>query len=220
MIRIYPLNIFAIAVIAKFKEKNVLPPKEMGISMREITSLRKLRYSQLVALLFIGCTVSSAVGIVILNNDYFSVFDTANRFIPRVTRFTKSPEGPGNSRNLTLYLNMANPGSRRIFFLREGDPTQPTNIEIRIWLNGHFITSQELRPELILLPGSDYTLTANFTVEDLDIPTSYGSYIADAEETGLWNWELYYPMRIFVEWLYIRESHLRMPWSGIEVPVQ
>ncbi len=189
--------------------------------MPEKTYSRKPRYTQIVALIFISCTVAAGFGTVILNNDFFSVFDTANRFIPRVTRFTKSPEGPADSRNLTLYLNLANPGSRRIFFVRDGDPTRPTNIDIRIWLNGHFITSQEIRPDLILFPGSDLTLTVNFTVEDLYVSASYGANIAEAEESGLWNWDIQYPMRIFVEWLYIRESHLRAPWSGIEeVPVQ
>jgi hypothetical protein len=195
----------------------------MGISMLEKTYTRKpnLRYTQIVALIFIGCTIASSAGIVILNNDFFSVFDTANRFIPRVTRFTKSPEGPSDSRNLTLYLNLANPGSRRIMFIRDGDPTRPTNIDIRIWLNGHFVTSQEVRPDLVLLPGSDLTLIVNFTIGDLYESTSYGANIAEAEESGTWNWEIQYPMRIFVEWLYIRESHLRAPWSGIEeVPVQ
>jgi hypothetical protein len=193
----------------------------MEISMPEKVYSRKPRYTQLVALIFIGFVIAAGVGVIILDIDFFSVFDTANRFIPRVTRFTKTdPEGSGDSRNLTLYLSLANPGSRRIFFIREGDPTRPTNIDVRIWLNGRFITSQEIRPDLVLLPGSDFTLVVNFTVEDVYDSTSYGSQIVEAEESGEWNWEIMYPMRIFVEWLYIRESHLRSPWSGIEeVPV-
>ena len=221
LIWVNPFNLFAVADTAKFKEKSVLSTLQMGISLPEKTYMRKPRYTQIVALLFIGCTLASGLGIVILDSDYFSVFDTANRFIPRITRFTKSPEGPGDSRNLTLYLSLANPGSRRIFFIREGDPTKPTNIEIRVWLNDRFISTQEIRPDLILMPGSDFTLLVNFTVDNLYGSTSYGVHIAEAEESGVWNWEIQYPMRIFVEWLYIRESHLRAPWSGIEeVPAQ
>ena len=145
----------------------------------------KLRYTQIVAVIFISCTLASSVGIVILNNDYFSVFDTANRFIPRVTRFTKSPEGPGDSRNLTLYLNLANTGSRRILFIRDGDPTRPTNIEVRIDLNGRFVTSQEIRPDLVLLPGSDLTLVINFTVED-GLGDNRVTSILEDREGNLW----------------------------------
>lgn len=194
----------------------------MEISLPEKIYSRKPQYTQIVAVIFIGCVIGAGLGVVILDNDFFSVFDTANRFIPRITRFTKSPEeGGGDSRNLTLYLNLANPGSRRVIFIREGDPTRPTNIDVRIWLNGHFITSQEIRPNLVLSPGSDFTLIVNFSVEDLYDSSSYGSQIAEAEESGEWNWDIQYPMRIFVEWLYLRESHLRAPWSGIEeVPVQ
>ncbi len=194
----------------------------MEISMSEKVYSRKPRYTQIVAVTFIGLVIASGVGVVILDIDFFSVFDTANRFIPRVTRFTKTDaEGSGDSRNLTLYLSLANPGSRRIFFIKEGDPTHPTNIEVKIWLNDHFITSQEIRPDLVLMPGSDYTLVVNFLVEDVYDSSSYGHHIVEAEANHQWDWTIQYPMRIFVEWLYIRESHLSALWSGIEeVPVQ
>jgi hypothetical protein len=81
-------------------------------------------------------------------------------------------------------------------------------------LNNEFIAQRDVYPNLTLQPGSNETLVVSFTVTG-----RYAQFIIQAEQSGQWNWDIAYPMRFYVDWLFVMAQNFHEPWSGIqEVP--
>lgn len=170
--------------------------------MRVKQAIYKTKYRNVVTAIFFLSIVACGVGSVILSTEYFAVYDTANHFSPRITRFAKSAPSP-NTRLLIIELHIDNNGSRLLHVFGYG---------IIVYLNGHQVAQQDTYNDIFLLPGQEITLIIR-----LDVTGNYAQQIIDAEQSGEWNWFIRHPMRLYVGgWLYLVMAHLATPWLGIE----
>lgn len=162
---------------------------------------RKRHYRHLVIALFVASIIVSSAGSLVLSVEYFTVFETANRFNPYVFALTKE-NVTEDSRLISVYLRLPNTGSRSIFIFEYG---------ILLTLNDHFVAQRDAYPNLTINPSSNATLVVQFTVT-----SGYAEVIIQAEQSDQWNWNIRYPMRLTVGWLSITASHFQQPWSGIQ----
>jgi LEA14-like dessication related protein len=158
------------------------------------------RYRKIVTALFAIGIISSGIGIVILASDFVQVYNTINQFAPQISRIEKSDLGD-DDRGLVVDINVANPGSRSIFIEEYG---------FIIYLNEEYIISLIMFPDRTLEPNTNETLTISVDVTNALVQT-----ILDAEISGEWNWEIRYPMRLCISWLYIVPQYYGT-WEGVE----
>jgi len=135
--------------------------------------------------------------------DYVTVYQTVCNFSPYITRITRSGTGE-DQRNITIYMNLANSGSRPIYIYQYG---------IHLELNGNFVADQqEFFPDLWLQPGDNITITITLVVV-----SSFVQPILEAEESGQWEWLILFSMRIWIVWLYLIPHFYIMWWDCEEV---
>jgi hypothetical protein len=161
----------------------------------------KARYGHVVIAFFIAAVIVSSAGSLVLSVEYFTVFDTANRFTPSVFALTKQ-NVTEDSRLISVYLRLLNTGSRPVFIFEYG---------VLLTLNGQFVAQRDVYPALTIDPDSNETLVVQFTVI-----SGYAQVIIQAEQLGQWDWDIRYPMRFTVGWLSVTASHFRQAWSGIQ----
>ena len=161
----------------------------------------KVGYRHVVFAFFTASVVLCVVASVALSGEYFIVFDAASQFNPRVLSLTKQNVSE-SARIITVNLNVRNPSSRPILLY---------GYTVSLELNGQFIAQRDVYPSLTLEPGSNRTLIESFTVIG-----GYAQYILQAEQSGQWNWRITYPMRFYVDWLYVTAENFGELWSGIQ----
>ncbi len=162
----------------------------------------KINYQAIVTCIFVITLVISGIGSIFLSLEYVSVYDTANRFNPQVSRILK--ETPNNTtRIISIEIPLQNNGSRLIHI--EG-------FAFIVDLNGEPLILNETFKDIFLVPGQVYVLWGNFSFTGNDAQP-----IIDAELSDDWNWIIRYPMRVYVGGrLYVLYQHFIQVFSGIE----
>lgn len=162
---------------------------------------RKAQYRYIVLFVFAAAIVISSAGSLVLTVQYITVFDTANRFNPSVVSLTKQ-NVTADSRLISVYIRLPNEGSRPINIFEYG---------IYLFLNGGFVAHRDVFPDLTVEPFTNETLLVQFTVTG-----GYAQVVLQAEQSGQWNWDIRYPMRIRVVWLAITAAYFQQAWTGIQ----
>jgi hypothetical protein len=164
----------------------------------------KTQYRHVVIGIFVASVLICSFGDVALSIEYSTVFGAASQFIPHVLLLTKQYVS-ADARLVTVYVNVPNNSSRPVLLYEYG---------VILTLNNEFIAQRDVYPNLTLQPGSNETLVVSFTVTG-----RYAQFIIQAEQSGQWNWDIAYPMRFYVDWLFVMAQNFYEPWSGIqEVP--
>jgi hypothetical protein len=165
---------------------------------------QKLNYRQITTAIFIIFFAGTGVGSAFLSVDYFTVYDTMNRFSAsgiQVTALYKA-DLPEDARLITVVLEVSNPGSRPFYFFEYG---------ILLYLNGRQIAHRDTYPQVWMNPGDNMTL-----VIDLTITGYWAEQVIDAENSNEWNWYVLHPVRIVVVWLSGTLAFLGTSWQGID----
>lgn len=177
--------------------------------LRFRSAISKPKYRTVVSGIFLLTVILCGVGSILLSIEYLAVYDTANQFVPHVTRIQKASPSE-DSRLLTIDLQISNDGSRLVHIFRydiliyiqdENDPQ-----------NYHQVAIREYHDDIFLLPGQETTLRLMFLIEG-----GYAQHIIDAENADNLTWFILHPMRVwFGGWLNVRMSYLGTPWVGAE----
>jgi hypothetical protein len=177
--------------------------------LRIRNAISKPKYRNVVTGIFFLSVIVCGVGSILLSIEYLAVYDTANRFLPHVTRLQKSSPTP-STRLLTIDLQVGNNGTRMVHIFRYDilvyirNPTDPDRY--------HQVYIREFHEDVYLLPGNTTTLRIMCLIEG-----GYAQRVIDAENAGQLNWFILHPMRVwFGEWLNVRMSYLGTPWIGAE----
>lgn len=157
------------------------------------------RYRKIAIALFAIGVISSGIGTILLSSDFIQVYSTVNHFIPQIVGIEKSDLGD-DDRRLVVELNVENAGSRSILIEQYG---------ITIYLNGEYIVYDEGYPDRNIEPFTNDTFSIQVDVTSVLVDT-----ILDAEVSGHWNWEISYPMRLSVSWLYLIPGY-QGSWEGV-----
>ncbi|MFX1562773.1 MAG: hypothetical protein ACFFDP_05655 [Promethearchaeota archaeon] len=158
------------------------------------------RYRKVAITIFVIGVVLSGAGIVIISTDFVQVYNTINHFIPHITNVQKADLG-GDDRRINVILNVENSGTRSIFIEEYG---------LILYLNGEYVISILSFPDRTLEPSTNETLLLT-----ADVTNALVQPILDAEGSGEWNWEIRYPMRLYISWLYIVPQYWGT-WEGVE----
>jgi len=161
----------------------------------------KTRYRHIVFAFFVASVIVCSVGSVGVSVEYTAAFDAANRFIPHLLLLTKQYVS-ADARLITVYVNVPNNSSRPVFLYEYG---------VILTLDGEFIAHRDSYPSLTLEPGSNQTLIEVFTLTG-----RYAQLIIQAEQSGQWNWDIRYPMRFYVGWLFVVAENFGEVWLGIQ----
>jgi hypothetical protein len=161
----------------------------------------RAHYRQVVIGVFIASVLICSFADVALAIEYSTVFGAASQFLPHVLSLTKQ-NVTADARVITVCIDVPNNTSRPVLLYEYG---------VILTLNGQFIAQRDVFPNLMLQPGSNETLTASFTVTG-----RYAQFIIQAEQSGQWNWVIAYPMRFYIDWLFVMAQNFHEPWSGIQ----
>jgi hypothetical protein len=174
----------------------------MPLMKRFKKALVRPTYQTVVSIIVLLIFVSSGIGSVFLSLEYVSVYDTANRFNPQVSRVLKA--APDNvTRVISIEIPLQNNGSRLIHI--EG-------YAFLIYLNGQPLAQQETFQNIFIAPGQSDILWGNFTLTGRS-----AQQIIDAELSDDWNWVIRYPMRVYIgERLYVLYQHFVTFLTGVE----
>lgn len=165
-------------------------------------SVRQINYRTIVTSVFFVTIIISGIGSLYLSLEYVSVYDTANKFNPQVSRILKAAPN-STTRIISIEVPVQNTGSRLI---------QIEGYAFFVDLNGETIALRETFEDIFIAPGQQDTLWGNFTYTN-----SSADPIIDAESSGDWNWYIRYPMRVYVGGrLYVVYQHFIMEFTGVE----
>jgi len=172
-------------------------------------AISRPKYRTVITGIFLFTVIACGVGSILLSVEYLAVYDTANKFLPHVTRLQKEAPTP-TTRLLTIDLLVSNNGTRIVHIYRYDvlvyiqNPDDPETF--------HQVYIREFHEDIFLQPGQILVLHVMCLVEG-----GYAQRIIDAEDAGQLNWFILHPMRIFFgEWLNVRMSYLGTPWVGAE----
>ncbi len=165
-------------------------------------AISKPTYQNVVTAIFFLSVIVCGIGSVVLSIEYLAVYDTANRFLPEVTRIAKSILSE-DARFLTVEIPVRNDGSRLLHIWA---------YNVYVELNGEVIANRDVFRDIFLQPGQEELIQQNFTVTD-----GFAQRIINAEQSGEWNWFIRFPMRVYVGgWLYVAFGHFAMSVTGVE----
>jgi hypothetical protein len=174
-----------VSVLKKFKE-----------------AISKPRYQTIVTGIFFLSVIICGIGSVVLSIEYLAVYDTANKFLPQVTRIAKSTISE-EARSIVVEIETRNDGSRLLHIW---------GYRVLIILNDAVIANRDVFRDIFLQPGQVLIIEENFTIIG-----SFAQRIIDAEQSDEWNWIIQYPMRVYVGgWLYVSYGHFAVSLTGVE----
>lgn len=165
-------------------------------------AISKPKHQTIITTIFFLSVIVCGIGSVVLSIEYLAVYDTANKFLPQVTRIAKSIISE-DSRSVVVEIQTVNNGTRLLHIW---------GYRVLLELNENVIANRDIFRDIFLQPGQATIIEENFTIIG-----GFAQHIIDAEQSGEWNWIIQYPMRVYVGgWLYVSYGHFASSWTGIE----